>query len=444
MRLLSLILAIALLGGCGAVYQSPQVTAGSQVEVVDITEEVVARANSSIYQPRALPSVFDVTAGTGTAPRGGGPVPEGALPLPAATPSFPTRIPEDVDPGPYLIGVSDVLELTMPAAGSANDDVSGRFAAQSAGQGYAVQDDGAINIPNVGRVQLAGMTLQQAEALLFQRFAESQVDPVFGLEISAFNARKVSVGGAVAEPAVIPVTLTPLYLNEAIARAGGMALSGQQDGVMRLYRGGTLYQIPLDQYRARADLQRLRLKDGDSLHIDADTDLTRAQAYFEQQIALAQLRAEARETALLELSTEVALRRNELKEERETFRTRADLGAIPRDYVYLMGEVAKQSRYPLPFEQQASLADALVGAGDGVPIITGDVSQIYVLRRHAGGVTAWRLDGRNAANFTLAPRFEMRPDDIIFVAEQPITRWGRVLSQLTSGSANTSFTRSLD
>jgi polysaccharide export outer membrane protein len=45
-------------------------------------------------------------------------------------------------------------------------------------------------------------------------------------------------------------------------------------------------------------------------------------------------------------------------------------------------------------------------------------------------VTAWNLDARNAAAFTLATRFEMRPDDIVFVAPQPITTWNRALQQL--------------
>ena len=44
-------------------------------------------------------------------------------------------------------------------------------------------------------------------------------------------------------------------------------------------------------------------------------------------------------------------------------------------------------------------------------------------------VTAWHLDARNAANLTLATRFEMRPNDIIFIEEQPITRWNRAFQQ---------------
>jgi polysaccharide export outer membrane protein len=46
-------------------------------------------------------------------------------------------------------------------------------------------------------------------------------------------------------------------------------------------------------------------------------------------------------------------------------------------------------------------------------------------------LTAWQLNTKNAAALTLATRFELRPNDIIFVAEQPVTKWNRVINQIT-------------
>ncbi len=59
-------------------------------------------------------------------------------------------------------------------------------------------------------------------------------------------------------------------------------------------------------------------------------------------------------------------------------------------------------------------------------------SQIYVLRgtESSARVNAFRLDARNAAHFVLATKFELRPNDVIFVAEQPVTRWSRVTQQI--------------
>ena len=333
--------------------------------------------------------------------------------------------------------------LATPRGGSTVEELSGLLAAQNTRQGYTVQDDGSINIPNVGRVQLAGMTIDNAEAELFQRLVENQLDPTFSLEIAEFNSRRVTIGGAVGRPAVAPISLTPLYLDEAIATAGGITVQDQDFSSIRIYRDGALYEIALNDFLTNPNLRQIRLIDGDSVFVDTSYNLNDAQDYFAQQITLNQARQQSRAAALTELNTEVNLRRANLNEARSNFETRASLGAEKRDYVYLTGEVGKQSRFALPYGQRASLADALFDAGNGIPIETGDVSQIYVLRasddpREFGAVTAWNLDATNAVNFTLAARFELRPNDVVFVAEQAVTRWGRVIRQITPSLITTS------
>ena len=51
--------------------------------------------------------------------------------------------------------------------------------------------------------------------------------------------------------------------------------------------------------------------------------------------------------------------------------------------------------------------------------------------REFGAVTAWQLNAKDATNFLLATRFELRPNDVVFIAEQPVTRWARVIQQIT-------------
>ena len=433
------------LAGCGSAYKSPIVRASddnTRVRVMQMTGETVMLANNSSYRPQSLPAIFDMTAG------GGSVRPAGVLPQPVLSPSvrpneITSRIPPTPAVAPYPIGVGDVVLLATPRGGSTVEELSGLLAAQNTRQGYTVQDDGSINIPNVGRVQLAGMTIDNAEAELFQRLVENQLDPTFSLEIAEFNSRRVTIGGAVGRPAVAPISLTPLYLDEAIATAGGITVRDQDFSSIRIYRDGALYEIALNDFLTNPDLRQIRLIDGDSVFVDTSYNLNDAQDYFAQQITLNQARQQSRAAALTELNTEVNLRRANLNEARSNFETRASLGAEKRDYVYLTGEVGKQSRFALPYGQRASLADALFDAGNGIPIETGDVSQIYVLRasddpREFGAVTAWNLDATNAVNFTLAARFELRPNDVVFVAEQAVTRWGRVIRQITPSLITTS------
>ena len=302
-------------------------------------------------------------------------------------------------------------------------------------RGYTVQDDGAIAIPDVGRIRVAGMTLEEAEAEVFQKLVEAQIDPSFSLEIAEFNSKRVSIGGAVRNPTVVPIRLTPLLLTEALAAAGGVAVPDNDFAVIRIYRDGVLYQIPVAQLYQRQDLQKIRLAEGDSIFVDTDFDLTRAQAYFAEQIQLLGFRQSQRVQALGELQAAVGLRRAALSEARDNFQARVTLDAVKRDYVYLSGEVTKQSRFALPFGRTATLADALYGEG-GFATETGNPGQIYILRGSPdpadfGAVTAWQLNARNAASNVLATRMELRPNDVIFIAEQPVTKWNRTIQQLT-------------
>ncbi|MEM6896999.1 MAG: sugar transporter, partial [Pseudomonadota bacterium] len=259
--------------------------------------------------------------------------------------------------------------------------------------------------------------------------------PTFSLEIAEFNSRRVSIGGAVAQPGVLPVGLQPLLLGDAIASVGSVTAPDLDFATVRLYRDGTLYQIPVTTLYERSDLLSTRLVDGDAIFVDVGYELDQAQAYFQQEITLVQTRQQARAAALDELNVEVSLRRGELNEARANYQLREQLGADNRDYVYLVGELDTQTRFALPFERTASLADAVFDTAGGLAGSTGDVSQLYVLRasndpRDFGAITAWQLDARNAANFALMTDFELRPDDVIFVAQQPITRWNRAISQL--------------
>ncbi|MDV4167582.1 polysaccharide biosynthesis/export family protein [Rhodovulum sp. FJ3] len=426
---------------CGVAYHSPKVqeiaSDGAKVRVVPLTTETVLVANRTTYEPQALPAIFNTTAGSASSLRGAGALPPTAN-VPERRPAaLETRLPPAVTQGPYKIGVGDVIVLATPSGAQTSvEQLSGLLAAQSRRQGYTVQDDGAIAIPDVGRVKIAQMTLEEAEAEIFRALVENQINPTFSLEIAEFNSKKVSIGGAVSSPRVASITLTPLYLDEALALSGGVTDVDPDYTTVRLYRQGALYQLPLRQLYAQDGLQRIQLIEGDSVFVDTEFQLDQAEAYFAEQIRLAEFKQTARVQALNELEVEVAIRRAQLAEARQNFETRLELGAVKQDYVYLTGEVRTQTRFALPFGQKATLADAIYDGAGGIPTETGNVRQIYVLRgsedpREYNAVTAYNLDASNAANLLVATRFELRPNDVIFVAEQPVTRWGRVIDQIT-------------
>ncbi|WP_227538426.1 polysaccharide biosynthesis/export family protein [Tritonibacter mobilis] len=430
--------------GCGVVYTSPSVKefAGSDVSVreIQLTPQTVLLANSTPYSPRNLPREFFSAASAHQGP-GLGTLPS-APPIPTESPErMELRLPPEVAVQPYRIGVGDVVLLATKSSGSSIEELSGLLAAQQQRQGYTVSDDGAISIPDIGRVEIGGLTLQEAQDRVFKFLLDNQVDPAFSLEVAEYNSRQVTVGGAVDNAVRVPITLTPLTLGDALTASGGEVIQDEQYASIRIYRGGTIYQIPYDDFLSRPDLRRLRLADGDAVFVDTTYDLDRAFEFYRQEIDVIQLRNQARRDAVDMLASEVSLRRGMLDERRSNFTARTELGAEPRDYVYLTGEVSKQNRIPLPYEQQATLADVLYGNG-GFPTETGNASHIYVLRpspnpSEFGAVTAWHLDAKNSVNLTLATRMEMRPNDMIFIEEQPITKWGRALQQFLPTVLNT-------
>ncbi len=433
----------ALLAGCGISYTAPSVSqqsGGAQVRVVDVDPQTVLVANRQSYTPRSLPDIYYRAAGGGQL-RGVDTLPAEPFLPDEQRRTLELRVPPAVTPQPYRIGVGDVVLLATKAAGTTIEELSGLLAAQNARQGYTVRDDGAIAIPDLGTLQLAGLTIEEAEARVFEALVDNQIDPAFSLEIAEFNSKRVAVGGAVGNPTLVPITLNTLDLGEALTAAGGVQVANEEFASIRIYRDGSLYQIPFEEFLSRPDLQRTTLTNGDAVYVDTSYDLEQALEFYRSRIDVINVRRDARTAAIQELQATVNLRRGELNERRDNFTSRLELGAEARDYVYLAGEVTEQSRYTMPFEQQVTLADVLYDSG-GMPTATGDPSEIYVLRASSnpaefGAVTAWHLNAANAANLTLATRFEMRPNDIVFVEQQPITKWSRALNQALPTLINT-------
>lgn len=459
---------------CGLVYTSPEVAEGGffgndtalDVDIVPLTYETTLAANMMPNIPARLPLGMQPGAGLDAAAT---PVSMPGMvsvgmpsmaPIPAppsqpgARPGFiPDRLPPPSPPIPYAIGVADVLLLSVNTAGATIEQLPSIISAQSQRQGFVVQDDGAIAIPDAGRVRVAGLTMQEAEAAIFQTLVSAGVDPSFSLEIAEFNSQRVAVGGEVRSPMLVPISLKPLYLNEAISAAGGLSVVDPSYARIILTRDGEIYQIGAERFINDPAARQILLREGDSIYVESEFQEERARARFQEQLAIrgeqqsqaqfafqmqqaqAQFALQLQQAQAQLLAQQQTNALGRAAAERELFLSRVELGAVERGYAYLAGEVGTPQRFALPFENSASLADVLFQQGSrGINIQYGDYSEIYVLRRptnpeEAGTVLAFHLDADNAANLTLASMFDVHPGDIVFVAEQPITAWNRVISQ---------------
>ena len=409
------------LTGCGIAYQPTSVRddVSANIRVVHLTPETVLEANSSPYTPQSWPNVFvsiaDLEKSENDDKRGGKIFDPQRL-----VGVMEWRMPE-LEPMTYMIGVGDVLTLNMQLKESLGDVLNGLMESQTSQRGFRVQDDGAISIPDIGRVVIGGSTLQEAESAVYQRLLEAGVSPSFSIEINEFNSQKISISGNVKSPGILPLTLQPLYLDEAIYESGGFTISDASFIIVRLYRNESIYQIFGPEIYNQNDTNRILLKDGDTIVVDVTDEYDR----------ILGLRQEARAKRLQEIEIETEAKANDAN----SLLSRMTYGSIAREYVYVIGEVLQQSRYTLPFEHKAVLADALLESGGGVSSLTGNPKQIYVLRgaadlKNFAPITALHLDTTNAANFLLATRLELRPKDVVFVGTQPITNWNRMIKQI--------------
>ncbi|GMG82331.1 hypothetical protein LNKW23_15440 [Paralimibaculum aggregatum] len=436
------------MGACGVVYTVPDVGGNAvdsgteyNVRVVPLSHETAAAANLDTYVPPRLPLAFQPDAVARVAAKGPPPPQLPALPAPSAPlesrPSFiPDRFPPLGTPQPYRIGVSDVVLLSVTSAATSVEALPGLLTAQAKRNGYVVQDDGAIAVPDAGRIRIAGLTMPEAEAAIFDALVAAGIDPTFSLEIAEFNSQRVAIGGEVRAPTLAPISLTPLYLHEAVELAGGLAVTDRSVAKVQLTRRGTTYQIGIERFREDPAARRIVLQDGDSIFVGSEFREDAAQLRFDQELALRSQRITTTEFALRleELkATRESQARDRLRDAREVFEARLELGAVARDYAYVTGEVGSTKRFPLPFERSATLADVLFD-DQRLSIQNSDFSAIYVLRPASdpttpGALTAYHLDADNAVNLALATQLQMRPNDVVFVAEQPITSWNRAISQ---------------
>ncbi len=441
----------ALLTGCGVIYTSPQVsdrpTFGSayetnyEIRVVPLTYETAAAANLEPYVPARLPAAFQPDAARAIS-AGSASLPD-LPPLPPRTARETLRpeaitenLPPPGKPEAYRIGVGDVVLLAVSQQATSVEGLPGLIAAQSKRTGYTVQDDGAIAVPDAGRIEIAGKTVRDAERDIFRALVAAGIDPSFSLEVAEFHSQVVSVGGLVGSPTLVPITLKPLQLQAAIEIAGGITADDPSVAEIQIFRDGTRYQVALSRYLGDPDLRRMVLRDGDSIYVGSRYREAEAQRYFQEQLTLRNELMSMNELRQQRADEAASLAASLLAEDRALFEQRLRLGSIEQPYAFVAGEVGTTIQVPLPFERTMSLANLLFNeAVGGITIRTADYGAIYLLRpetdpQRAGGLTAYHLDAENVANLAAASTFQIHANDILFIAEQPVTSWNRALSQI--------------
>ncbi len=281
----------------------------------------------------------------------------------------------------YRVGAGDILavtvwdhpELTNPARYQTPEGV-----------GQRVSPDGSMFFPYAGTMQVEGKTVENIREQLSQALTRYINKPQVDVRVIGFRSKKINVTGAVRQPKELPITDVPLTLVNAVSAAGGPTIGEPTPGMtlpeadlddVRVMRQGRELRLSLlDIYqRARLD-QNIVLQDGDVVYV---TD----------------------------------------KRSKE---------------IYVMGEVNKPGLQYLG-RGQLTLAAALQLSG-GMNQESANAERIFVVRAGTAQPIVYHLNANDPSGMLLATRFQLQPQDVVYVSSADVTRVRRVLTPIVQAA----------
>ena len=377
-RIFSLII-LFILSSCGTIY-IPQILpeargVGKSIGQEDLSVKIVPITTASLLSSNNQPYLQRVIDASNL---------NEPAKLVSVEDAIAQKLPPPTAKESYRLGVGDKLAITQQinefVNRQADEDTKNTKSITS--RSLTIADDGFVAVLGIGRLQLEGLTQFQAEDLIYQTLVRNEENPEFELQISEFLSKQIyvvpdgGIGGA-EEGRVgraFPFTNTENYLHQILMELNSTSKNGE-DSLVILKRGKDRYRVSLKKALS-GEIDQIRILAEDRIIV-----------------------------------------------ERLPYRP---------ERAIIVGEVQQEKLVPISAERRQSLAEALYSGGT-IVLGNSDTSQIFVIRELSGSdIVAYHLDSSNPARLTLAAKFELRPNDIIYVAPQFVTNYNRALIKIFS------------
>ncbi len=234
-----------------------------------------------------------------------------------------------------------------------------------------VDSNGEVVFEGTGKIKAKGLSIDQLRnsiASLIQRLPDSQ--NAFQIRITEFNSQNAVVSIPGQTGGVIPIQNKMIPLDEVLT-VSGLSPGGESITRVNLLRDGENYSFTLDE---------LLQSTTDRIFLQANDRIT----------------------------TEIL--------------------SYKKNKVFILGAVNPQIFNINPANRE-TLADVLFSSGGPLSTSSAKRSEVYLLRG-TNPVVAYHLDAQSPTRLIVADAMELRPNDILYVAEQPIISFNRTLATI--------------
>ena len=234
-----------------------------------------------------------------------------------------------------------------------------------------VDKDGDVVFENIGKIKAAGRSLNEViEKIkgLIQKLPDSQNE--FQIQITKFASQKALLTHQGKPGVIIPITNTPTRLSEILTQ-NGLSIDATNITQIRLQRDGQTYAFSLDS---------LLTPGGPDIYLQPEDHISSQVLPYKE------------------------------------------------NKVFILGGVSPQIFKINPANRE-TLADVLFTSGGPLSASNAKRSEVYLLRGN-NPVVAYHLDAQSPTRLIVADAMELRPNDILYVAEQPIVSFNRALATI--------------